>query len=203
MTEEVRRELRLIVLETGHAGFWLNYNNVFMGRRLRFGVPQRKIALFRRDAGEYERIEEENWSQLDMEIHEHPQIRGSIGVVKSRVVHRDFKSIAHFIERHNQYSSWEARRYLKLKENDSRSLALTLRQNIKYGLLSTPVFGYIYFLLTYIIYLGFLDGRTGFDYAMLKAGYFYQIYLKIRELRLGDGSAKRALARAPEIEPGS
>lgn len=203
ITGEVRQELRRIVPGTRHAGFWLNYNNVFMGRRLRFGVPQKKLALFRRDAGEYERIEEESWSKLDMEIHEHPQISGSTGILKNRVVHRDFKSIAHFIDRHNEYSSWEARRYLKIREITSQPLSLTSRQKIKYRLLSMQIFGYIYFILTYVVYLGFLDGRNGLDYATLKAGYFYQVYLKIRELKLGNELLKLAPVRLPRVEPGS
>ena len=37
-------------------------------------VTLRKLALFRVGEVEYERIEEDRWSQCDMEVHEHPVV---------------------------------------------------------------------------------------------------------------------------------
>jgi glycosyltransferase involved in cell wall biosynthesis len=71
-----------------HNGYWLNYTIYFLGRELRHGVPQRKLALFRTGHGLYERIDEESWSQLDMEIHEHPVIDGTVGEIVARIDHK-------------------------------------------------------------------------------------------------------------------
>ena len=61
-----KNELARVLPDTPHAGFVLTYHNRFLGRLLRHGDPMRKLALFRVGAGEYERIEEDHWSNLDM-----------------------------------------------------------------------------------------------------------------------------------------
>lgn len=56
--------------DTPHVGFWVCFDNWFMGRALRHGDVFRKLALFRVGAGGYERLPEDHWSHLDMEVHE-------------------------------------------------------------------------------------------------------------------------------------
>jgi glycosyltransferase involved in cell wall biosynthesis len=183
LTDAFKSELKQVISTTIHSGFWLFYDNFFMGKLLRFGVPQRKLALFKKNSGQYEKIDEDRWSTFDMEIHEHPQIRGSVGNLESRIVHRDFKSLSHFIERHNEYSDWEARRLLTLDRKCPTWKLLSGRQRIKYALVTKEWFPLAYFIFTYLVRLGFLDGRAGFRYAVMKMIYFYHIALKIRELR--------------------
>ncbi|MBL7696632.1 MAG: hypothetical protein JNK79_00670 [Chitinophagaceae bacterium] len=43
------------------------------------GYPLKKLALFRVSSGEYEQIDENYWSPLDMEVHEHPCLHEPIG----------------------------------------------------------------------------------------------------------------------------
>ena len=181
VTDRFVSELETTLETTKYVGFWLTYDNCFMGRPLRFGVPQRKLALFKRDAGEYERINEDQWSRLDMEIHEHPVVSGPVGTIGARILHDDYKSLSKFIGRHNEYSDWEARRFLEMR-NGVTKRPMTQRQRVKYALLRSRWFGALYFVYTYFIRGGFLDGRSGFDYAVLKAGYFYSIALKISEI---------------------
>ena len=183
VTEKFTAELRDLIPTTKHSGLWLLYDNYFMGKPLRFGVPQRKLALFRKDSGLYENIPEYKWSNFDMEIHEHPQIRGTVGAVKNCIIHNDYKGLSTFIARHNEYSDWEAQRFLALYSDPWKRRVMTRRQRAKYALLRMEFFSMLYFLFTYIIRFGFLDGKTGLDYAVMKATYFYQIALKIRERR--------------------
>ena len=164
-----------------YSGFWIQYHNFFLGKRLRFGIPQRKLALFVVAKGEYEKIEEERWSALDMEVHEHPIINGVVGEFREPILHHNFKSVHNFIARHNEYSDWEAHRYMSLRPRDWRGL--TARQRIKYSLVASGLFPFAYFLAEYVVRGGFLDGRAGFHHAILKFAYFYQVNLKIRELR--------------------
>jgi glycosyltransferase involved in cell wall biosynthesis len=188
VTAAFRRELERVLPATPHAGFWVSYDNFFMGQRLRFGVPQRKLALFRKELGRFETIDESAWSELDMEVHEHPIIMGSVGAMKSRLIHRDYKSLTHFIRRHGDYSDWEARRFLALRRGGAASAPMTARQKIKYSLLPKLWFALGYFAFAYVVRLGFLDGRGGLHYAAVKAIYFYQIALKVRELRAAAAS---------------
>jgi hypothetical protein len=153
-----------------------------MGREMKHGYPLQKLALFRVGAGEYERINENRWSQLDMEIHEHPIIAGSVGTIKSKIDHRDFRDMHHYVSKHNEYSSWEAHRFLQMESQRDATKKLTLKQKLKYRLARSPLAGIIYFLGAYFFMGGFLDGKRGLAFAILKAGYFTQVYCKIQEL---------------------
>jgi glycosyltransferase involved in cell wall biosynthesis len=176
-------EVAAAIASGRHNGYWLNYTNYFLGRRLRHGVPQRKLALFRVGAGLYERIEEESWSDLDMEIHEHPVVKGSVGEIRAPIEHNDFHGLDKFLDRHRDYARWEARRFLLLSRRSATdSPALTSRQRIKYRHLTGWWYPWCYFLYAYIMRLGFLDGAGGFQYAFYKAWYFLTIHLMIREL---------------------
>jgi glycosyltransferase involved in cell wall biosynthesis len=183
-------EVQDAIQSTEHVGFRLNYENHFMGRKLRGGDPFRKLALFRVGSGEYEKIEEDHWSHLDMEVHEHPVLKGSIGEIKAPIEHNDFRGLKHYIAKHNEYSSWEAARYLRLsggegeltgKRGGDEWANLTDRQKQKYRNLAKWWFAPAYFVASFLLKKGFLDGVAGFNFALMKAIYFYQIRLKIRE----------------------
>jgi glycosyltransferase involved in cell wall biosynthesis len=179
VTQDFITEITHVLSNTNKSGFWIYYDNYFMTKRLRYGDKMRKLALFNRNAGEYEKIDESLWTNLDMEVHEHPVLKGTIGVIKSPLVHRDYKNLEKYIERHNSYSTWEAKRYMSFKNKGS--LNLTFRQKIKYGLLLFPFFPSFYFIASYIFKLGFLDGLEGYYIAKFKKHYFFQIQSKIRE----------------------
>ncbi len=173
--EEVSAKIKL----NKHVGYWIYYNNFFMGKEQKFGLKMRKLALFKKKLGRFEQIAEDHWSHLDMEIHEHPIIEGAVGKFKSTIIHNDYKGLEHYIARHNAYSSWEAMRFFDLKKN--KAIKLTLRQKIKYRLIKTGLLPYLYFIGTYIFKGGFLDGLTGFYFARFKSIYFLQIQTKIIE----------------------
>ena len=178
------------IQRTEHVGFWLNFSNYFMGQQLKGGDAFRKLALFRVGAGEYEKIDEDNWSHLDMEVHEHPVLEGSIGEIHAPIEHNDFRGLKHYIGKHNEYSSWEAARFLRLVGAKSGNVAmwqgeeyanLTERQKKKYRNLSKWWFAPAYFVMTYFLKQGFRDGAVGLHFSLMKAIYFYQMRLKIRE----------------------
>jgi glycosyltransferase involved in cell wall biosynthesis len=186
ITPEFVSEVRRAIDGTDKVGFWLNYTTHFMGRVLNHGLPQRKLALFRVGAGLYERIEDPGWSTLDMEVHEHPVLDGPVGEIAAKIDHLDFRGIEHFIARHNSYSSWEAFRYKQLVARRAEAWdQLTARQRRKYGALVKWWLAPSYFLMNYVLRLGFLDGRAGLDYALLKMAYFQNIRLKIQEIDSG------------------
>jgi glycosyltransferase involved in cell wall biosynthesis len=165
-------------------GFWLNYANYFLGRRLSHGVPQKKLALFKVGRGCYERIDELAWSKLDMEVHEHPIIDGNVGEIKAVIEHHDFQGIGKFIDRHRDYAIWEALRILLLERQGGKGeKELTDRQKFKYSNIERAWYPWAYFVYTYIVRCGFLDGSAGAYYAFYKAWYFLTIRLLIREFR--------------------
>ncbi len=183
VSPELVAELRRVLPGTSHSGFWLDYERHFMGKSLRGGDPLPKLALFRVGAGEYERVDENSWSGLDMEVHEHPVLTGTVGKIRTPVIHRDYRGMQHYIAKHNDYSTWEARRYLALIADRGAWERLTPRQRTKYRHLAKWWFAPAFFLGGYVVKRGFLDGAAGFHFALAKAIYFYQIRLKILELQ--------------------
>lgn len=184
LTEAFKRELRAKLPSSTKTGYWLNYTIHFLGKELRGGYPLKKLALFRVGAGEYEKIHEERWSNLDMEIHEHPILTGEIGTITSRIDHRDFRGVEHYVTKHNDYSSWEAGRFLKSMSVPEFFRNLTWKQKLKYRLMRSPLIGPIYFIGSYILMGGFRDGSRGLAFSLLKLGYFSQVYCKIQELQV-------------------
>jgi glycosyltransferase involved in cell wall biosynthesis len=161
-------------------GYWLNYTNYFLGRPLHHGVAQRKLALFKVGAGLYEQIDENRWSALDMEVHEHPLVHGPVGEIKVRIDHRDERGILRFIDRHREYAQWEARRARALGASVADK-GLTPRQRFKYANLQRWWFPYFYLLFQYLFKLGILDGHAGLQYALYKFWYFSTVRLLLLE----------------------
>ena len=184
LTDEFKTELRTALTSgSENVGYWLRYSIYFMGKPLKGGYPLHKLALFKVGAGLYEKIEENQWSKLDMEIHEHPILNGKLGVIKSKIDHCDYRSIHHYINKHNEYAKWEANRLFKDSTNKDFKQNFTWKQKLKYKLVQTPFIGPVYFLGSYIFMCGFLDGFRGFIFAVLKMAYFFQVYINIKEIK--------------------
>jgi len=177
LTEEFKLELREALKSADKVGYFLNYSIYFLGKQLRGGYPLRKLALFQIGAGEYEQIDEEQWSKLDMEIHEHLELNGEVGVIRTQINHQDFRGVSHYVIKHNEYAAWEAARFLKA----TNSRKWTWKQRLKYRLMRSPFIGPAYFCGSFFLLGGFRDGARGLAFAILKMSYFTQIYCKIRE----------------------
>ena len=185
LTPEFKTELKSVLSEKNDfAGFWLNYTVYFLGKQLKGGYPLKKLALFQVGKGEYEHIDEEQWSKLDMEVHEHPVIEGKVGVIKSKIDHQDFKGTSNFVLKHNEYASWEAARFLKAIQKPDASAKWTWKQKMKYRLMRSVLIIPIFFFGSYIVYRGFRDGARGFAHAILRMSYYTQIYCRIKEITL-------------------
>jgi glycosyltransferase involved in cell wall biosynthesis len=181
LTAEFKDELRRTLPSTAHSGFWLHYSIYFMGRKLKGGYPLDKLALFRMGAGEYEKIDEERWSGLDMEVHEHPVINGTVGSIRARIDHRDVRGVEHWVAKHNEYSSWEAARFRRYAGDPAVRAQWTVKQKIKYSLMKTPFLGIAYFFGSFLLMGGWRDGLAGLSFAILKMSYFTQVGCKLAE----------------------
>ncbi|MEM7766155.1 MAG: glycosyltransferase family 2 protein [Pseudomonadota bacterium] len=202
--------VKAAVADTPHDAFWLNYTNYFQGKRLKHGLPQRKLALLRVGAGEYERIDEDGWTKLDMEVHEHPIVAGTTGEIDLEIEHQDYRGLARFIDRHLDYAQWEAQRVRALGDLSGPNAShLTNRQRFKYRNLPRWWYAQFYFYYVYILRLGWLDGAAGYNYAFHKYWYFRTIRELIQEDAAPPAPAKPAASHgsvsdtAPKSAPKS
>jgi glycosyltransferase involved in cell wall biosynthesis len=185
LTPLVKHEIAQALLNSSHQAFLLSFSNFFLGRRLLGGYPLRKLALFRVGEVEYERIEEQNWSQCDMEVHEHPIVSGSVGLIRSRIDHRDLRGIDSYMRKHNEYAAWEAQRLFCHRHGfhgSTPNVSWKPHQRLKYRLLISPWGGLAFFLGSFLLMGGWRDGSIGFSFCLFKASYFTQIACRLREL---------------------
>jgi glycosyltransferase involved in cell wall biosynthesis len=117
---------------------------------------------------------------------------GPVGFVAGHLDHFPFsKGVSHWLERHNAYSSLEARQIMENRRGHtafSTHKAFFARDfherrfHQKELFYRAPFRPLVKFLILYVIKRGFLDGRAGLTYAALQSIYEYMIVLKVREL---------------------
>lgn len=178
VTQENINEIIKIFKDPAIGVVYFEFNNIYKGKLLKFGVKFKKSNCLRLGNAFYEKVDEENWSKLDMEVHEQILTDLSTANAVSKIEHHEFKSLHHYISKHNEYSEWEAKNSINKTQSKHK---LTFRQKVKYSLIKTPFLGIVYFLWDYIFLLGFLNGRYGLRFSILKAFYFYLIYCKITD----------------------
>jgi glycosyltransferase involved in cell wall biosynthesis len=178
---EIYEEIEAAISHNGDISiYYFLRKDMFLGRWLRHtGYPTWAGRLLKLGDVTVERA-----------INEQYLTTGKKGYLKGHFIHHPFqRGVAHWLHRHNQYSSMEAEALvtetqgrlclwdLFCREPPKRRRAL---KQVAYRLpcRSALVFFYLYFLR-----LGFLDGAAGLAYCRLRIIYEYMIDLKIKELR--------------------
>lgn len=152
--EEVQRTLS----DTrGHVAFAIPRRSSFCGRFMRHSGwwPDYVVRLFRREAS---RFSEDH-------THDRLLVNGTTGKLREPLMHEAITDLEQMVTKMNLYSSLGAR--MKKKEGRSASLFTALFHG-----------GWAFFR-TYILRLGFLDGREGFMLAVANAEGSYYRYAKL------------------------
>ncbi len=182
VTPELAREIAAMATpDSPHAGFFVGYDNFFLGRRLRYGAHSMKLILLRPDKAYFDpKNEILTTTMWEVEGNYQPTVDGSYPRLKERAIHNDYKSLFQYFARHNRYSDLEAlHRVDQLAVDESYP---PLRRFVK-ALRRTPGAGVLYFLYTYILLGGFLDGKAGLCFALARLSYFIEIDCKVLELQ--------------------
>jgi glycosyltransferase involved in cell wall biosynthesis len=167
----------------------------FLGRRFRFGgFSHRAILLFQRGCARFEQLLDDPPGALDMEVHERLIVNGRTGALATPLIHEDFKGLEAYIDRHNRYSTWEARlrhRYLTTGVYGRDAIPASLsrdpqsfRRLLKTLALRIPGEPILWFLYHYLLALGCLEGVPGLIASQLRMAYIQQVRAKLRELRI-------------------
>jgi glycosyltransferase involved in cell wall biosynthesis len=191
LTPALADEIRQAVENQNIAGYYISLQLQFLGRTLRHGDASFwKLSLFRRGKGRFEcRLKDQDSSMADMEIHEHIVVDGPTSELKNPILHHNVESLSRYIQKHDEYSNWEARVLLQAEES-SRELPPALfgtqaqrRRWLKkhlYGLPGSPV---LLFLYRYFFRLGFVDGTPGLIYCGFQAVQMFHTKAKIYEMK--------------------
>jgi glycosyltransferase involved in cell wall biosynthesis len=193
MTPELFEEIRTRTRIPEFSGYYIQLQMHFLGRRLRHGAANfYKLSLFRRGKGHFEcRTEGQDQSMADMEVHEHVIVDGRTGKMKNPLLHRNVESLSRYIQKHDEYSNWEARVWLtgdvSTKELPPRLFGTQAQRRrwLRKKFFSIPGSPLLFFLYKYVVRLGFLDGIPGLIYCGMQGVQFFHIKAKIYELNRG------------------
>lgn len=129
--------------------------------------------------------------QVEREINEEYVTDGKVGYLQEHIHHYPFnKGIASWIDKHNRYSTMEARLLIEgglaapsfsdFFSNDPTDRRRAIK-GLVYRMPGRPL---AMFFALYILKRGFLDGRAGFVFCVLRAFYEFMINCKVKELKL-------------------
>lgn len=200
---ELRDEMAGVVRGGGHDGYYINRKFIFLGRWIKHcgWYPNWNLRLFKHRLGRYEFLGEgsDDTRTGDNEVHEHVVLQGTAGYSKHDMLHEDYRDLFHWVERHNRYSSWEAKVYRNLRDDDSlktignslRGEPLQRRRAIKKIWVQLPLRPTLKFFIMYVLKLGFLDGAAGYYFCRLHSHHEFTIKAKQYELGLQEKAARR------------
>jgi glycosyltransferase involved in cell wall biosynthesis len=161
VTPELRAEIeRVIGMPSPHIGYAIPRRSSFCGRFMKHSGwwPDYVVRLFRRDAGRFS----------DDRTHERVMLEGKVGRLREPLMHEAVRDIEQMLAKMDAYSSSSA--YSRFQQGRHASL------------LTAIVHGAWAFFRTYVLRLGFLDGREGFILAVANAEGSYYRYVKLMML---------------------
>jgi len=191
LTPDLTAEIRRAIQSTEINGYYISLRMYFLGRVLRHSDASFwKLSLFRRGKGKYEcRLMDQDASMADMEVHEHVFVEGKTARLQHPLIHHNIESLSRYIQKHDEYSNWEARVLSQESVADEISPSLfgtqaQRRRWLKQKLFAVPGSPVLLFLYRYVFRLGFLDGIPGLIYCGFQAVQMFHTKSKIYELRL-------------------
>ena len=194
LTPELAAEISRAIQDPYIDGYYIALQIYFLGRQLRHsGASFWKLSLFRKGLGRFEcRLQDQDASMADMEVHEHVVVKGSTRKLVHPLIHHNIESLSRYIQKHNEYSNWEARvwgdgNHDRTDVYIQPSLWGTQAQRrrwLRRHFLWMPGSPLVFFLYKYVWSLGFLDGIPGLIYCAMQGIQFFHIKTKIYELRL-------------------
>ena len=194
-------EIRFAVGQNDVDAFLIKKGFHFMGKQFHFGgFSHSAVLLFRKGRAKFEYVLDEPPDALDMEVHERLIVDGKIGTLKTPLIHEDCKGLEAYIDRHNKYSSWEAKIRFQFLETGAwgkdavqhKLIGNTQerRRLLKAIVCHLPFEHVWWFIYHYIIRLGIFEGRRGLIASRIRSEYIADVRAKMYEMRLKGSEAE-------------
>jgi glycosyltransferase involved in cell wall biosynthesis len=187
VTKELAKEIPLRLDSANPASAYdAHLAYFFMGKHLKYGHRVTKRVLINRRQCKFPIWDDLGVENMwEVEGHYQPTVTGRLDILRTTLRHEDTDHLFDYFERHNRYSDWEAQ--MAERPTAERQMANQARSAAGRVGARVPAKSIVFFLYSYIVRLGFLDGAAGFHYAVAHSFYFWQIALKRREIRLKGG----------------
>lgn len=150
-TQALGQEIRLVMADSTHTGWWVPRRNFIWGRETRHGgwYPDYQLRVYRVDSARYD---------PDHPVHEVVLLQGESGYLKEPLIHHNYASMKQFTAKQRQYVELEA----------GNRLRAGVRPN-PWTLYSQPVRE---FWRYYVRLQGYRDGWHGLKLCSLVAYYY-------------------------------
>ncbi|MBC7955662.1 MAG: glycosyltransferase family 2 protein [Cytophagales bacterium] len=161
ISPRLRDEVLAAIAKPAHAGYRIPRISEFCGQFIRHSGwrPDFTLRLGRREVSGF----------TDHFLHAHMTVHGSVGDLTESLIHYSYPDLHDVLEKLDRYSSGHARDMFSRGKQGSLTKAL--------------IHGWFAFFRTYVLRLGFLDGRHGVMLAIYNAEYTYYKYLKLMLLK--------------------
>ena len=164
-----------------HVGFYLAPRNMFLGGWIKRCTlyPSWQLRLLKRGEVRYQK---EGHGQREVTA-------GSLGYIHEPYDHYPFsKGVSDWISRHNRYSTEELELIARLRDaplalSDLLSDGVARRRCLKRIAARIGCRSLLQFVYTYLMRGGFLDGRAGWHYCLLRAAHEVHVSAKLAEIR--------------------
>lgn len=191
VSDELRDEIEQATQQTQYDGFYIKWKFVFLGRWMKHSWSHGwMLRLFRRGKGEYEDLGMRGEGGWDAEVHENIVVDGNCGRLRTPLIHHTRQDLEYWIRKQNEFSTWNAKRRLQQLQEPFPPLRYLFakdpglkRRWLKALFIRLPGKPLWMFLYLYVFKLGFLDGRAGYYFCMLRAMHEFNICSKIFEQR--------------------
>lgn len=137
----------------------IGFQTFYQGKILKYSLSKEKhLRLFNKKFCKFS----------DSKVHEKIIVDGNIGLLGNKIIHNSYRNLQHHLEKANKYTSLFAEESVKKNKSCCKFKVITR-------------FGLRFFSL-YFIKLGFLDGYSGFIWAIMGSYYSFLKYAKLYEL---------------------
>jgi len=197
MTPELFQECCDTIQNAEHVGYYVAERVMFMDRWIKHSTqfPRYQLRLLQRG-----KVWFTDYGHTEREVY-----NGSTGFLQQTYPHHTCgKGMARWIEKHNRYSTDEAKETLRQLQSGRvnwKNLFLgktevERRHALKDLSLRLPLRPLIRWLYMYFILGGWRDGEAGFAWCTLQGFYEYLIVLKVKELKRQQSETKVAPSSA-------
>lgn len=161
ISAELKEEiLSVIAQENSIKGYWISRKNIIFKKWIQHAgwYPDHQMRLFKKGFGKFE----------ELHVHEMIKLEGEAGYLKNHLIHENYESIAHFIDKMITIYA----------PNEAKEL---IRKGYKLNYLDSIRFPAREFISRFFAREGYKDGFHGFILSLLMAFYHFIVFTLIWE----------------------
>jgi glycosyltransferase involved in cell wall biosynthesis len=174
ITPELKDEIIEKVAVPIFDGYYFPRKSFFLGKWIKHSgwYPDCQLRLFKKDKGKFNK----------RDVHEGVELTSNnIGYLKNDLLHYPYGDLKHYFEKFNEYTTLSSNALDKRGNNVFFHSIVKKGRNFHwYNLIIDPI---LFFIKSYFLRLGFLDGIQGFIVCMISAFNTLVKYAKLWEIQ--------------------